>query len=265
MRKAYAGDEGAQIHYRQWGPLRDGVNGWQNPIFLLPPAPHSSLFFTKIAPLLTQNRHVIAVDYPGYGGSDYRGRYSIKHYADVLMTLLPAETKSVVIGFHSGCFVGYELARQARGRVSDLIMIDVPFFDDDKRKSYAAALSTPSKTPQNISDLEVSFDKNVTSRQEDLGLERALDLWTESLRAGDMKNAAFQAAFAYDAKSEFLNPPQGVNINVIATTSSLLEPSRKAAGVIPRAVLTECPEIDRAVMDVFAVNMSETIYKTLNG
>jgi len=263
MRKAYYGDEGAQLHCREWGPRREGES--QKPIFLLPPAPHSSTYFTKIAPLLAHDRRLIAVDYPGYGGSDYRDAYSIKHYAAALLPLLPSEQKAILLGFHSGCFVGYELARQASARVSDLIMIDVPFFDDEKRKSYAAAMPAPSKTPQTISDLEVSFDKNVTSRQDDLGLARALDLWVESLRAGELKNAAFQAAFAYDAKSEFLNPPQGVKIGIIATASSLLEPSRKAARVIEQAELTECPEINRAVMDVFAPDMSKIIRRVLNG
>lgn len=268
MRKAYYGADGAQIHCREWGaaPRSGGsLQSPQSPLFLLPPAPHSSLYFTKIAPLLAETRPVIAVDYPGYGGSDYQGEHSIDHYAATLLPLLPQDSAADLLGFHSGCLVAYELARQAKERASHLIMVDVPLFDDVKRNAYAAAMPAPSKIPVDISGLAAGFEKNVGARLDDLGAPRAFALWTESLRAGEMKNAAFQAAFAYDTAREFLTPPAQAHIHVIATESSLLEPSRRAAKIIPRAHLTECLDINRAVMDVFAVTMTEKINSVLQG
>ena len=247
MRKGYVGTEGAQLHYFECGSENA-------PLICLPPAPHTGAFFGNFMPLIASQRSVRAYDYPGYGGSDrLTGNPSIKAYAKHITDHLDNAQKISLLGFHTGNLVAVEIAKLAPELISDLILIDVPYFDEPTREKYAASLP-PNAIPD---DVQAGFEKSVTGRHSSVPDTRAYELWVEGLRSGPFRADAFRAAFAYDCEVEFSNikPPA----TVIATQSSLLEPTRQAAKHLQGARLIELLDVTAPAFESYAAVLAETV------
>jgi len=286
MHKGYFGPVGAQIHYRALAPDLEagagagaeasagaGVGTENPPLICLPASPHSGLSFEMVMPLLNAQRRVVAVDYPGFGGSDplnadslesvdgVDGEASIAQFAQSLFSVIETFGRVDLLGFHTGNLVAAELALQYPDNIASIVMVDVPFFDAQTREKYDTIIGQPPALPQTIGDLESSFEKNITARVESVGHTRAYAIWVESLRAGTQGNSAFHAAFTYDAARAFtaLKRP----INIIATQSSLLEPSRAAAKVLPNASLVEDLSITASVFEQGAKPIARAILAAL--
>lgn len=103
-------------------------------ILFLPPAPQTGAFFDNIRAALPEVK-TMAATYPGYGDVP-AGEVSIEAYA---ASLLPQNRGTILFGFHTGCLVAIEMALQST-EMGELILIDVPYFDDKTKKKYAAGL-----------------------------------------------------------------------------------------------------------------------------
>ena len=143
----------------------------------------------------------LCVDYPGYGGSENIPAPSICGYAEAIAPHLP--DGAALLGFHTGTLVAVEIAR--RMEAGAVILVDIPAFDACRRAELARTFREKSQADPT------------------------------------RKDAAFQAAFAYDARETF--PTLARPVDVIATQSSLLEPTRDAAGWLPGATLHERTDV----------------------
>ncbi|WP_420137433.1 alpha/beta fold hydrolase [Sphingomonas sp.] len=114
--------DGVNIFYREAGPADGPV------VLLLHGFPTSSHMFRNLIPLLADRYHVIAPDFPGFGGSaapDHKQFvYSFGHMADLtdgLVQQLGAKTYTMYV-MDYGAPVGYRLALKHPERVSGLIV-----------------------------------------------------------------------------------------------------------------------------------------------
>ncbi|MDH2313562.1 alpha/beta fold hydrolase [Methylobacterium brachiatum] len=114
--------EDVRVFYREAGPADAPI------VLLLHGFPTSSHMFRNLIPLLADRYHVIAPDYPGFGGSDapdYREfAYTFAHYADIvdgLLTELRADRYAMYV-MDYGAPVGYRLALKHPERVSALVV-----------------------------------------------------------------------------------------------------------------------------------------------
>lgn len=247
MRKGYFGEAGAQVHYHESGSVFDET------IFLLPPAPHTGSYFKSLIPYLENEFHIIAMDYPGYGGSDRACEQTIQCYAKVLGQMIANTPEASLLGFHTGNLVALEIALRCHEYIENIIMIDVPFFDAQTRDKYMKRLPAEG-LPTSVQD---SFDKTVTRRHNSTSEDRAFGLWVETLRSGRYQGDAFRAAFSYDCEAQF--PKLEHPVTVIATQSGLLEPSRKAAEVLPNANLIEMLDITAPVFEAHSEAIAKAI------
>lgn len=114
--------DGVDIFYREAGPSDAPV------IVLLHGFPTSSHMFRNLIPLLADKYHVIAPDYPGFGGSaapDHTGfDYSFGHYADLMDGLLQQleVPRYAMYVMDYGAPVGYRLALKHPERVSAFVV-----------------------------------------------------------------------------------------------------------------------------------------------
>jgi len=259
MLKGYHGDTGAQLHYRKLVALKEAG---KRPLMCLPPSPYSSLNYTSLMPLLNAERDVISVDYPGFGGSDpMQGEASIEAFANALDPFLQSIGPVDIMGFHTGTLVALELALNLSDIIQETILIDIPYFDKETRRKYHDMMIKPMPTPQSIDDLSESFEKEVTKRKEDIGLERACKMWIETLRSGPNHLSAFHAAFTYDCEGKFSALER--HAYVVATTSGLREATLKAAQDLPNATLLDCSEITKAVFELGKDRISAVILEAI--
>lgn len=239
--RSYVGPDGAQLHVR--------IHGDGRPLIFLPPAPHTGAYFDSLSPYLDGVR-MMAFDYPGYGGSDRIMEPSIQAYAASIAPHVPDD--AVLVGFHTGNLAAAEIARLTD--VSGVIMIDIPWFDRQARDRYAAKLDETGLPTR----IEASFAKSVEGRHDSVSDTRAFHLWVETLRSGAHQSDAFRAAFAYDPMERLTALP--CPIQVIATKSALLEPTRAAAKAID-ASLSERMDVGAPVFEAHAEDMGAEILK----
>jgi pimeloyl-ACP methyl ester carboxylesterase len=262
IRKGYSdGGRFGQLHWRG----AEAVRREAPDLFCLHPAPFSGLAFTAIMPALAGRRRVWAPDYPGHGGSDpFRHDATVADYAQAMVELIERLTEGTaidVMGFHTGCLVAAEVARIAPRRVRALALVDVPAFDPVMRERLLASSGAPLEITPLLGCLEGAWDLGMTKRIESQGLDRSFEMFAEQLRHGRGRNAAFHAGFSCDVEALLA----GVRHRclVLATQSMLLEPSRRAAGLIPAATLVERLDIRRAVLDEAAAATADEVIRFL--
>ncbi|MDJ0643184.1 MAG: alpha/beta hydrolase [Erythrobacter sp.] len=258
--KGYSDGPFGQVHWRICGERGDAPD-----LLCLHPAPFSGLAFTAIMPFLAKDRRVIAPDFPGHGGSDpFRHDASVKNYAEAMQSLihdLSGDRPVDLLGFHTGCLVACELGLLAPGLVRSLVLIDVPAFDAATRSAHLLSSAAPPDFSADMSSLAPAWERGIARRIESQGMERSFEMFVEQLRHGEAMNAGFHAGFSYPVEDRLAANSHPVSI--IATQSMLLEPSRRAASLIPGAKLIERLDITRAVLDEAADPIADEVLANL--
>ena len=124
IRKFYAETSAGQVH----GRFLEGGSD-KPPLVCLPPAPTTSLYYATIMPMLANDRDVISLDYPGYGGSDRMdGEPRMEQYAQIVFEALDSVDRPGpfdLLGLHSGCLVALEMALSVPDWIRRIVMVDV--------------------------------------------------------------------------------------------------------------------------------------------
>lgn len=256
MERHYLSTDYGQVHVRVTRPARST----RPPLVCLHPIPYSGLFFETITPALAAHRTVMSPDYPGYGASD-PGNASIEAYAAAVRSAvlqLADESPVDVLGFHTGCLVGPQWALQWPKDLRRLVLCDIPLFESEQRTALREQTAVPPTFTADLASIERAWDINVAQRLDRVPLNRALALLAEQLRTGDRAHQGFGAAFDWDAEKHLARLSH--DTLVLATKSSLLEPSRAAARLIPGARLEERLEV---VAPAFETGVAELAEATL--
>lgn len=121
------------VHYAECGEGR--------PVLLLHQTPRSWNEYRDVLPLLGTKRRAIAMDTIGFGDSSRlpSGEDSIERWADVAVSLLEVLElpRVVVVGHHTGGYVGIELAASHPERVAALVLSGVALHPDGSRLADA--------------------------------------------------------------------------------------------------------------------------------
>jgi pimeloyl-ACP methyl ester carboxylesterase len=262
IRKRYVESSVGEIHVREIAADNEQTAA----LICLHPAPSSGLYFATVLPLLNNRRRVIAPDYPGYGGSAKQDHpRSIEEYAGAMLETidgLEIDGPVDLFGFHTGCLVALEMALQTPQRIAKLVLCDVPYFSIDVRQKLRADMAKPMPISADLESLADAWTFNVSNRLPDIPLPRAFDLFVEHLRGGAHDYFAFDAAFAYPCEEKFAALQR--RVDVIATQSGLLEPSRAAASMLPDVRLLEALEVESPVFETGADAISKRILSVLD-
>lgn len=258
--KGYSDGPFGQVHWRMCGEPGSAPD-----LVCLHPAPFSGLAFTTIMPFLARGRRAIAPDFPGHGGSDpFRDDPGIGEYAEAMRSVIAGfspDRPVDLLGFHTGCLVAMELALLAPSSVRSLVLIDVPAFDELTRAEYLSSSAAPPGFTENMSSLVSAWERGITRRIESQGITRSFEMFVEQLRHGEAMNAGFHAGFSYPVEERIVGVMHPTTI--IATQSMLVEPSRRAASMIPDAILVERLDITRAVLDEAAESVAAEVLANL--
>ena len=263
VHKRYVDTSFGQIHARVVAAAGEES---QPPLLCLHPAPASGLYFATAFPYLNAHRRIIAPDYPGYGGSDPLAEPpGIDDYAKAMLELVDAMEISGavdVLGFHTGCLVGAEMALQRPDGVRRLLLCDVPFFSPEVRPGLFEKMAVPMPIDSTLDSISNAWAFNVENRLADVPLPRAFELFAEHLRAADRDYFGFAAAFTYASEERF--PLITVDTTVLATQSGLHGPSVSAAEAIPDATFVDVTEVKTAVFESGAEAISRRIDSALS-
>jgi len=262
MKKLYGNTRFGQVHARVFAAAGEETAA---PLLCLHPAPSSGLYFTTVMPMLNAGRQVLAPDYPGYGGSDALAEApTIFDYASAMLDLL--DTMSLdgavdVLGFHTGCLVGAEMALENPDRIRRLLLCDVPYFDNAQRVSLKRKMAQPMPITSELESLTAPWDFNIASRIDTVPLPRAFELFAEHLRAGSHDYFGFSAAFSYDCESRFSQ--LDADVVCLATKSGLHEATVTAHKAIRNSSFVDVAEVNAAVFEQGAPAIAKRINEAL--
>ena len=123
------------------GTVHYAESGQGRPVLLLHQTPRSWNEYRDVLPLLGRKRRAIAMDTIGFGDSSRlpMGEDSIERWAEVAVSLLDALelSEAVIVGHHTGGYVGVELAAAHPDRVAALVLSGVALHPDGTRLADA--------------------------------------------------------------------------------------------------------------------------------
>jgi len=267
LKRSYIDGPFGQIHIRHWHSDSSAP-----PIICLSPSPFSGQAYLSLAPLLAESRPVIAVDYPGYGNSDpidsAAGEPQIADYAQAIAAVIDAisdeqSTSQAVdlLGFHTGCLVAVETARDFPEKVNRLVLVDVPFFSVEKQAELLEKMAKPVEIVPDMQMLAPTWDFCLANKVEHIPIARGYEIFVDHISGGEATNVAFKAAFQYPCEQRFLEVTHPTW--VLATKAGLYENSCQTAELISSAKLVELTEIDVAVLDKGAPKVAQTVLTEL--
>lgn len=238
-----------QVHLRESGASSGTV-----PLVCLHATAYSSRSFEAIMQVTAGDRHVIALDLPGYGESDPPAcPLDIAGYAQAIGEAVLAAVGSdpvELFGYHTGVVIAAEVALGRFANTSGLTFLGVPFFQVLDFDAWKSKLACRHELGDRLDQFQERWDTLVTKRPQGLSLRRGFENFVDELKAWPRGSEAHHALFAYDLPSRFRQIDRPVTI--LNPTGHLAGPSRAAAALIPGARLVELPELHGAVLDIHA-------------
>jgi len=260
LTRRYVGEAGRQVHVIEGGPAGVAASA-HPPLACLHAAPCSAASFAPFLNAMAQRRHVLALDTPGYGGSDRPDqRLDIAGYAERLGEALDESLKNGQIdlfGHSTGALMAVELARRRPERVRRLVLMSVPYFVGAEQAVWRHRLARPHTLTDDLSQLESRWRRLVIDREWGMSLERGFEAFVDELRTYPHDWWAHDAAFGFDVETAFAEVHQPVL--VLNPANQLAQASRRAAWALPEGQLVDLPMLHNAPFDVGAEELAERV------
>ncbi len=246
--RQYATGGWGQVHFRMAEPASGPGN--KTPLVCLHQSPTSSVYYKEFQAVMAEDRLVLAPDTPGYGSSTApSSQPDMEDYGTALVESLtdlgygPGGNGAVdLMGFHTGNFVGMEIARQAPNLVRKMVMPGIPYYIADEREARRELFGQPRPYFTDPDYMRRSYTQSVYDRDGPLSKDRYLELFVSRLRAGTKSHFGFNAVFRYNPDPVLKAIPHPVLLPILNET--LAEPTRQAGTMIENVTVVEMMELD---------------------
>ena len=198
-------------------------------------------------------RRVIAIDTPGYGGSDRPDeRLDLGGYAAWMGQAISqlGEGPVHLLGYHTGALIAAEIARQRTDLIRSLILIGVPVFSEDEQREWKQRLAVRTTLRPRLDQFEERWDYLVANRADGVDLRTGFANFVDELRAYPDGWWAHDAAFSFDG--EACLRAVGQPTLVLNPDTPLSAASRRAAELLPDGRIIELPHLGRAILETGA-------------
>ncbi len=142
--------KGTDVHYLRWGdPARPGL------VLVHGGAAHAQ-WWSFIAPLLTTQYHVIAVDLSGHGDSGRRPVYAFETWADEVMACVADASmteRPILVGHSMGGIVTIAAASLYGEQLAGAVVVDSPVWRPDP-ESVEGEQGTMFRNPKTYAELD---------------------------------------------------------------------------------------------------------------
>jgi pimeloyl-ACP methyl ester carboxylesterase len=260
VKRGYVDMRYGQLHYVMATPAI-ARRAWKTTLVLLHQSPNTSTEYSNFVTEMGRDRMVLAIDTPGYGGSD--GPTSIPRIEDYagaiaegLHNLGFGPKRPVdIFGYHTGNFIATEIALQNPAMVRRLVYSGVYVVSPEQLASVAAHVVHPATDV----DALQQFCTNLPATQKRYQMENFPDdLWTkvrvDSLRSRTRVEYGHAAAFAYAAHVREKLPLLTQPVLLVVIDDGIMQPTKDSAPFFKHATLIDMHELKN---DVFVNHASE--------
>lgn len=196
----------------RWGQLhyRDNEDDSSLTFVAFHESPLNGEVFEGLGRALRGRARFIAVDTPGYGGSEGPSdRITIEEYAEgmweALGPIVP-EAEFWLLGSHTGALITIEIARRWGSRLAGIALTGTPVFRPERRWRYAGS-HTPDLTPQHDGGHLMTAWERYRKKAEEGTSPTSLRFMTYAASAiaanHQYYDLAYQSAFRYDTIRAF--------------------------------------------------------------
>lgn len=254
-RRQYADTRLGQLHLHLWpGPADRDLP----PVVCLHPVPYSGRYFATFARELSRHCSVVAVDMPGYGGSDpLPAPVPLDEHALAIADALQAIGlgRFVPLGYHTGSAIAGELAIARPRKVPKAVFVTYPLLDPEERAKQLQGLGRAPLTTEELESLRKRWRFTVHNRAAGVPLERAVDNFVEELRAGENAWFGFHSMFSYQPEERL--PKIRQPVLVINIGGSLQAPTAAAAELLDNAHCVDFPDLGKGAFELKARRLAE--------
>ena len=248
VRHGYVDYRFGQMHYTIATPTVRGAAA-KTPIAMLHQTVNSAIESRSLFHELARDRVVIAIDTPGFGGSDGPDAViSIEQYAEAIAEGLRAlgyrSSKPIdVLGFHTGALIAAELAIAEPSIIRRVALSGVYVVSEERRKKAVALLPTY-KTSAEFFEWFTGFLPQLRKYAQ----ERAIDdgdwghITAESLRPLVRREFAHDAAFTYAARVRQRLPRVTQPVLLLALGDGLRQPTLDSQPLFRNVKIADLPQ-----------------------
>lgn len=240
----------------------------ETPLICLHMSPKSGRFFEKFMTVASNDRVVIAPDYPGMGESDHPPEnppVRVQDYAKTVWEILDALRiqKVDTFGHHTGSKVAAEMAHQRPDSVGGIIMVSALVLSKEEQEKFE---STYLPVPLDIEGtrLKKMWDAIVFHRGPGMTLEQMATSMAESMRGGEAYEWGHAAAFAYNKFFPDVVKSLPHKITVINPKDDLHDITPRVMPLLQNGTLIEKPEWGHGFPDVFTDETVKLVKEVLD-
>jgi pimeloyl-ACP methyl ester carboxylesterase len=270
IKRAYVDNRYGQLHYQIATPTDSKVKQ-RTPLVLLHQTANTSYEYGNLIPEMARDRIVIAVDTPGYGGSD--GPTEVPTINDY-MTAVNEGLKNLgygankpidVMGYHTGAFTAIELAIAEPKMVRKAVLAGVWLVDEERRLKAIANLpryNTSLEFFQWFASALPRLQKSAlaqTAGDENWGLVIA-----DSLRPLIRREYGHDAAFAYGAKLRERAPLVTQPALLLALNDGIRQPTLDSQPLFQKPTLADFPDLKEGAFFSAAPELGVSLRKFLD-
>jgi pimeloyl-ACP methyl ester carboxylesterase len=254
LTRRYVGQAGRQIH------LIEAGEGGCVPVICLHATAYSARSFQPFLQAMGRRRRAIAIDAPGYGGSDRPPRpIDLAGYAAIIGDAIdnlgggPAH----LFGYHTGALIAAELARQRPDLIRRLILIGPPVFSGREQAEWKKRLVVRTTLGDRLDQFAERWDYLVERRPPGVDLATGFGNFVDELRAYPDGWWAHDAAFSFDGEACMRAVTQ--RTLVLNPDTALQEASRRAAALLPAGRIVELPHLGRSILQTGAEELADRV------
>jgi pimeloyl-ACP methyl ester carboxylesterase len=269
IKRGYADMRYGQLHYQIATPT-DAKSKARPPLVMFHQTANTSMEFGNLIPEMGRDRTVIAIDTPGYGGSD--GPNAVPTINDY-MTAVNEALKNMgygprkpvdVLGYHTGAFTAIELAIAEPKMVRRIMLAGVWLVSEETR------LGAISRLPRynNSSEFFAWFTAALPRLQKSaLATEAGDENWgrviADSLRPMTKREYGHDAAFIYAAKLRERAPMVTQPVLLVALNDGIRQSTLDSQPLFKHPTLADFPNLKEGAYFSAAPEIGASLRKFL--
>ncbi len=271
VRHGYVDNRYGQLHYTVATPTGVPANRRRTPVAMIHQTVNSSIESPTLFAELARDRVVIAIDTPGYGGSDGPAEViTIEEYAAAISEGLRAlgygPSRPIdVIGFHTGALIAAELAIAAPRMVRRAALSGVYTVPEERWRKAVASLPNY-RTSAEFFDWFVGMLPRLRQYSQERGVPDADwgRITAESLRPMVRREYAHAAAFPYAARIRERLARLEQPVLLLALGDGLRQPTIDSLPLLRNARIADLPQYTDGAYFPDVRPMAEALRKFLD-
>jgi len=262
VRRHYVNCRFGQIHMYSVRPAVPKPQ--KTPLLFFHQNPKSSIEYKPLLLEMGKDRMVLAMDTPGYGGSDRPDEVpNMSAYAGAMADALDSMAYGDkgagnldVFGFHTGAFIASELAVSRPDLVRRVVLSGVAYMTHEERAQRFAEIPRDMVIPEDGTMVMRRWHNVVTLRDPSIPIERAAEIFLDDIKSLNKYWYAYNAVWTYPVEERFKLLRQPVLL--LQPHEMLLENTRNVKrDLLPDATLIEIPGVTRNVFETGTAEFAE--------